>query len=908
MTITTADQATLRQFPHSSRLGLLIFRPTQIASAQTTTTSQGATQLTVTGYSEDETPVRHYALIAGSTAGSDDGGKTRFKSKAGSVITVAQNDIEWADYPFITILRVIEPVSILPDRQNDLMDGTVAYTDGNTKFHPLGRMGPPTFSLVNEVAKFYSNSQAIADGASVSSHSWVFPSGSPSTSTSAGSAATPIEVTWSAATGHQPHYITYTATDSNGKTHTRYSPHWVLNSFDECFCAFEIEDLSGDYGSGTWQLRIRVYDTAGPDEFPQDAMIMLVAEDRYAGQKTSIGGNWDHREDTVFVGWISQDTVFLDDEDGSVSFEALGSMGKAAQMISWPANLEYRNSPSEWDQISGMTCDRAAFHILTERSTLDMICDVNLTGNTKVLRFVDIPETSVQAQLDEYCLSPIGARALSDRQASIYLSRNPNLRPLSERTSIPTHFPLELADVRADPGLELGVEEHEKNTSQIDFIGFSYNGQDAVAFYSLAPGSQYTTGDVKKIDGVLVTGQAEANTLSGMYLAEENNIWKEVKTPTWNMRIFDIVPEEYITLSLAASDTLRSVVWDTQKLICRTCNITYDRETQSVRVNPSLEKDSFGPPGVGGHYPKSPPKGGSNPNPNPKLPNPTLAAWNGFFILPGGATNWSNRGELDNVNFGCLDPWWFFVGKAESFDRDKAIFYAAGASGLLKKSENGGFNWVDITKTDPPNTWSDATAPTASTVAFIWVQGDIYRNGRFYALATYQGDSDKWRSWVLYTDNDWVTSSWLPLNDGVTLQSEAKAIALDVNQFHCLITLWEDDGAGTTQLALQRWDPDGTMAYVRTFEMGSATLAQVNGLSSLAFPVVVTDDPKVWYIAGRMNAPQSLSSIQHIIKSTDEGGSWASFISDWSASRCYDLIVGPDDGTGNRKHWAVRRG
>ncbi len=905
--VSNADLNTLRSNPHFSRLGLLIFRAPVIYSGQISgSPAQGATTITLSGVSQTETPVLHYTLVAGSSAGNDDGGKTRFKSLAGSTLTVAANSIEWQTYPFISILREILPWSIIPDLANDKMDGTKTYSDENTNFHPLGRIGPPAWGFKNETIKFYSNSQSVAAGASISSHSWSFPDGSPSTSSSAGSAGTPVEVTWAATTGHIPHYFTYTATDSNGKTHTRYNPVWILDNFEECYCNFELESLSGDYGSGGWQARIRVFGDATTSEFPQDAMIMLVAEDYYAGFQTSVGGNWDHRENVVFVGWIVRDTVFKDDEDGAVSFEVFGPVPRMNQLTSWPANLEDRASPAAWNQLKSMTCDLAAFHVFTERSTLDHICDINLSGNTRRLRYVDIPESKLNTQVDDYCLSPIGAKGLSDRQGQIYLSRNPNLRPTAERTALNTVMAVELGDVRADPGLELGVEEQEFQVAQVDFIAFKYSGEDVEPLYSLVPENQYASGNIEKVDGVRADDQDEANVLSGMYLANFNNIFREVKFPTWNYRVFDIVPEEYTTLTLVASDTQRGIVWTNQKLICRNISISYDRDREAILVDPTFEKNSFGPPGVGGGYPKSVPDSESYPIARDSVGD-ALVAWNSFFIRKAGA-DWIERGGQASFNHGTLDPWWFSREKSSSLDPDQSILFGCADEAVIKRTEDGGVTWVArAPSAAPPNTWGDVTAPVLANVDFIWLSGDIFRNGRFYAMGQWQetdSGNSHWRSWLVYSDDNGLTWAWSVLYDGATLPTQLKSIALASNKDYVLVTVFVDEASDVLRLLLL----DATdLSFVRQYDLGASTLTQMDEKTYWAFPVTVTDVPDIWFVAGRLNAPQGLSDIQHIVKVDDAGGAWSSFENTWSTDICGALFVKEEDDNGDRKYFAARQ-
>jgi hypothetical protein len=892
MPVVSAQNLTyLRSSPQYSRVGMVVFRPEIIASGVVSgAPAQGARSITLDSFVQTEVPEAYYTVIAGSSAGQDDGGKTRLKSIASNVLTLAANNIEWDTYTYVSVLRVIEPWVILPDLGNDFMDTDVAYSDANTNYHPLGRIGPPAVGYVGEPIPFWSNSQAMAG--SLSSHAWVFPSGSPNTSSSAGTAESPIEVTWATATGHTPKYIKYTVTDSNGKTHIRRNPVWVLEDFDDAYCNFEMESISGDYDGGGWSGRIRVFGDATTAEFPSEAMIVIFAKDYYGGTEVSIGGNWTHRENIVFVGWIVRGTTFKDDEDGSVSFEVVGPAGKMDQMTSWPANLEDKSSPAAWNQLSGMTCDRAAFHILTERTTLDHICDINLTGNTKTLRYVDIPEGSVRTQLDEYCLLPIGARALSDRQGQIYFSRNPNLRPLGERSSIPIVMALTFDDIRADPGLELAEEEQEKQCAQVDFIGFAYDGEDIEPFYSLAPASQFETGDVKKVDGVRVDSQEEANVLSGMYLANFNNTFREVQVPSWNYRVWDIVPEEYTTLTLAAGDTKRGIVWSAQKLLVRSVELSYTRDDEAILVEVGFEKDSSGPPGVGGGYPKAPPRFEAYPYPDAF--GVALAAWNGFYWRGQAASTWAQRGGLEAVRHGCVDPWFVDRGKQGTYDPEKAILFACGAAGLIKRSTDAGRTWVTKTVSTPTNLWSDATAPAAGDVEFIQISCDSWQNGRAYALGRWQdvdSGNDLWRGLLAYTDNDGTTWGWKELTDGVTLPDQIKPCWLAVNGTYLLVTTWED---GDTQQLLVF--EAATLDFVDKIALGTVTLAEFDAKTYVAYPQTVLDDDNLWFVYGRMNAPQGLANPEHIIKTANAGTAWASVANGFGAKHVATLSVGLLDG------------
>ncbi len=732
--VPAGDQTTLHTFPQGTKLGMAIFQPETIVTGRVSgSPATGATTVVLTSKVEDEAPEANFTVYAGSAAGLSDGGKVRLKSLSGSTMTLAPNFVQWTTYDYITIKKVIEPWAILPDIENDFEDEDVPYTNQNDEYHPLGRVGPLGIVGTTSVAvKMWSDSTGVG-GASVSSHAWVFPDGSPGTSSSAGSSGSPISVTWSTATGHTPKYVKYTVTDSNGKTHVRRVPVWIFDDIGDSYCDFELESCSGNFDSGSWRASIKALGDADIAMFPEDAMIVVFAEDHYAGHRTELGGNWTHQENIVFAGWIATDSVQRDKDLGFVTFEVLGPVDKMKELLCWPANLERKSSPDTWHELRAMTSDLAAFHVWTEHTTMEAICDFKLTGNTKKFLYVDIPEADPHSQIQDYCLHPIGANLLSDRQGRVYLDLNPNRLPVGDRSGIATVISLTIdSPIRNDPGLTLAIEDHAEDVAQVDFVAFGYTGEDPKPYYSLAPGNQHT--------------QSESNTLSGLYLAEFNNIWREVKIPLFNWRVFDIAPQEYTELTLVAADTKRGLVWNAQKLICRSVEIAYEppvNDGGGVSPIPVLPPTSAG-------------------NPRDLLIGDDT---NGVWWLPVGGSLWVDRSSANKaVEQVGWDPWWFTEQKKASGNPEEAIIWSCHA-GAIYVSDNLGNAWVLASVgSDPPNSWGDATAPTFADLTFVQRTDNIHQNKAHYFTAEWQNGFSEWRGWILYTLDDGATWAWVPLD------------------------------------------------------------------------------------------------------------------------------------------------
>lgn len=607
-TISAPDLTRLRTTRHATLLALSVYHPASIWTARVNgLQTTGDTTITVDGVVQTVAPRKNYLVKIGSTSGGSEYGTARFISYSAPTLTVGVHNCQLPDDAYVTVCEEIKPTAIhFSISASDVVseDGNVAYTNENVQYKPLGIIGCPPVAYLDSVTglatvKFYTPSVAFG-GATIASVLWevrdgVYVVGNAAT---AGTAGVPNVVTYNTAAER---YVYMTATDSNGKTHTRYTPVFIHDEANPPYRKIEVSGLSGDADGGTWQCSIKVMEsTADTTAFPEQALCVLSAEDWYGSEKVSIGGHYTYRENIVFVGYIRRGTVTKNPFTGYVEFELESVSGVMDNIWELAHTLENTaGTPSRWHQLQNMTFNLAAHHILTQHSTISEIADCNLNLPTYARNFVDANDTSLKSQLSEGCCTPVRSRIGCSRQGMLYLEANPQLLEAGDRTHtniLQTTF----ADLRE---ADFGDELQEKQVSQVDFQG---DGANDDPVFSLAPATPWQFGQSDKRDGIRVSSQAHANILSGLFEGYQNNSFADVVV-NWrgNYRVFDVFPVESLQVTIAANQNARGIVWTNQK--CWLKSVSLDYTPGILTVTTTIEKDVIGAPGVTGEYPTVPP-------------------------------------------------------------------------------------------------------------------------------------------------------------------------------------------------------------------------------------------------------------------------------------------------------------
>ena len=609
MSAISADNLTrLRTTIHATKLGLVVYAPATIWSAQVNgTQTTGARAIAVDGVVNTRTPGKHFKALFGSTAGARDLGEARFISYSAPTLNVSAHNTVLADNTYITVKEEIAPQSIhVAIDDNDVVseDGNEAYgSNYNTQYIPLARCGTHAVAYLDSVTglatvNFYQRSTAIANGASISSHLWTWRGGTVVTgsTTTAGTSGAPNVVTWNTAGDY---YCSYTATDSNGKTHTRYFVVFVrARDAANVYTALEVGGIEGNDNS--YRATLNVKTDAGASAFPARALCVLFAEDWFGAEKISIGNSNDvHRENIVMVGYIRRGTTKFDWAKSSVEFEIESVSGAMDNMWGLAGGLETADAPTGWHQLAGLTYNLFAHHVLTRHSTISQITDCYLNLPTYTTEYLDLQDASIAEQLRNVIAAVRGRMGCSARGA-LYLEANPQLLPLDERASTYT-IQTTSSDLRDE--VDFGDEGQEQQISQIDFAG---ENADADPVFALAPGVPWVGGRSEKIDGVRVTDQSEANEIAGLFEGYRNNAFADVVI-SWrgNYRALDVYPAEPIAVNVLAAQNKRGIAWTNQR--CWVKRVAYDYKPGILLVQTTVEKDSFGSTGITGDYPVEPP-------------------------------------------------------------------------------------------------------------------------------------------------------------------------------------------------------------------------------------------------------------------------------------------------------------
>lgn len=512
-------------------------------------------------------------------------------------ITVLDDWAVWSDYLFMATNKTL------------YMKRDIVYSDQHFKFKPVPIMGTDRVarysgSVVNLA---FDGSDSYVYDSTISSYAWAC---SGATLTGASSATPTIHFS-----GTGRYVVSLTVTSAAGVSCTSYR---IVFIWDEnstpTVSEVEFSSLTESYDSGGASFSASVLSTA--TEIRPMSKVILFAEEWYANTKISYGpvvGS----ENIVAIGWIENETAELTIEGGTVSFSAQTTnwwLEKAYNFVAFGMGRSTA-TPAKWTEMKPLTIPKACWHILMWRTTafncVDIYCGTNTLPATELLA----QPGSIWEQLKQITTSTIMSQPCCDRYGRLFMEVETALVPAASRSGIPNRGTFSKADFES---IVVNINRM-RTSSQVLLSGVKTSGVKGKPFFSISRGHIPTHyGKPSTVSNLLLNTQALSNELAGNIFEKANIPYSfSLQNLLYTNRMVDIVPNQTVTLNIAAEDNARGIAYSGNAVVKNITmafeggawGISWEAvpETQSVlAINGDIPRDPGTPPWVPPDYPPLP--------------------------------------------------------------------------------------------------------------------------------------------------------------------------------------------------------------------------------------------------------------------------------------------------------------
>lgn len=599
---TATQLQTIRHRPQGSEWYLAVHKP---RTAQIFTVSNPST---LSGSIVSEIPVVSVASGTSATLAGMTGivydvnginlGEIRIrKDWSGGKLSVAESGsglVNWTKSAAIFVLDQYRPWIKHPllDTATSQwkMDYDVTYDGQLNNWGPYANLGPPIVALPTSLIETSGEGGSVpawivdfwaSDSLSIqnilTSGSWLFPDGQTVTS-AIGTSISPVKITFRGASPGGS-YFSFTAVDNTGASHRGRRLIFALNDISE-LPRVNISDISGGIEQGGYQARFIASNppdgkglTQATYPYLDNSELVVFERAYYGGSRASFGGNYGHRENTIFRGWITQSDIRVSpfSSDMSITAETVG--GVMSQADSYDIFLaNYQAGGSDWTEMQGLCIDGVAQFALKWRSTLGEICDwypMGELGTTEVILYQDLPRGPFFDQLKEnYSTKGVLGYFSSDMQGNLFAFQDQNINGGS--ATLP-RVDLDGGDLRDD--IIISSVARDVN-SQVSL--YAVTGTSPLAAESPANVRGYFGGERIFERGLLVDSQDRLITWTGNLRAKLNSKYPRTTLQFSNNMRMDAVPQSAVRMSLAASDNARGLTWENKDFLTKELNVTYD--------------------------------------------------------------------------------------------------------------------------------------------------------------------------------------------------------------------------------------------------------------------------------------------------------------------------------------------
>ena len=584
---TSPELVKFRADGQFSKIGIAIQHPPTVYTMRVNevwTGTGGRSQLTYDGGSGTLANVLEgMTVFIGSAAGLFDRVITRVrKTPSATILYIGETSATISDNDYITIVN-----SFSIWNRDITNNGGVVSMDYDILFGDLTRGGiiprlGPVAAVINQTTgtiTFVPPNPSLSagyDGATVSSLVFAAPGASTTSNMTSATTASwtyPLtadgEYRWSCA-----------ITDSLGRVTTAY--RWVFVNPSEI--PFSLGSCGASFDDGDWSFEITNY--ADVSAIHPRALVTLYAKDYYAGVEGSIGKLAGY-ENVIATGFIDGESIEQNSETGTVSFTVHSAAYWMGRIRTFPLELMDTSAPETgWNTLLSMTVDYALSRLIYWTSTAPLVMDIFLTGD---LQRVKVLSQSGPTLIDQIraIAQTVFAVPLVNSYGQMFIQVDPQILDSTDRAGLTVVMDITSADYAAP--LNILIRDHEVTSIvELDAL-MNYDGATDVPLYARAPGYMpMTFGDISTHSNYVIEDQAECTRIAGCLLAIENNFYEplELSMPA-NIRLFDIAPSMYATITTSAASNPRGRALTAKSLIPR--RIDYAFENGALTANITFE-------------------------------------------------------------------------------------------------------------------------------------------------------------------------------------------------------------------------------------------------------------------------------------------------------------------------------
>lgn len=495
------------------------------------------------------------------------------------------SEVAWSNGDHLTVIDDFQiwarHINVI-DKTTYKMDWDIAYSDQHIKPDPAINCGcDAVVELVGSTVdvEFDASPSRIAIG-SISSWSWSAPG---SDSISGGTTNNPT-ITYSSTGTYR---VEGTATSNQGKSFTAYRYVHIWDDASPPILDFNVENCEGEFSTGGWAFDVILYDDATKALVRDRAKVILFAEDWYQNTEESLGP-LEHRENVVCVGWITAESINWDSVEAAVTFTVEGPQYWFDKAKAYPTGYEDTDfadngggNPSDWLEIADLTPPQVLDAFLRWRTTATRMMDTYIDSMTLQAASMEAPKGSLWAQLQTLVTSRRLWSGACDRYGRLFLEKDLATLPLADRSAIPVVMTV------TDDDCSENIVVHRRvvpKYSLVELSGIYYADGEYDPIGARSPGTTPASKgeEYKVIQELTLADQADANELAGLVagsgVGEIEGFDFELAQ---NNRFVDIVPKQYVEVTIVADDTVRGIA-GTYKAVPRRVSLNFGASSDAT--------------------------------------------------------------------------------------------------------------------------------------------------------------------------------------------------------------------------------------------------------------------------------------------------------------------------------------